>query len=482
MPKRHSPPTGKGVFYSRNDITTKTCSQKANKQMSKREEFTEVINAFKTVIPNITHKQRRGLLRQAVQNYDLSIEEASEILKSLGLMVGDEINFFEVLRLSIEEFQNQSEDIITKIVDEAHKKCYSESLQAGGRPRADGRTEEQWRTVLNQARDTLIDTHKRNAYLETFLSEGDRFEIPVDDSPQEDIETQSTEPDIAAPVILAEDTLPANQNVQTAIPESIQLIVDVPDNMTLIPTGEFQMGSNEEKANEREKPVHTVYIDGFCMDQYLVTNAQFKEFIDANPEWRKPQWFKKHISIAYHNGSYLMHWSGDDFPDEKDDHPVTRVSWYAAMAYSQWIGKRLPTEAEWEKAARGGLVSKKYPWGDLIDSTMANFGNYIGSTTDVGKYIPNGYDVFDITGNVSEWCLDEWDREFYKLSDKHNPVSGGSIENIVKDFTISKVSRVIRGGSWYSAEHNARVSNRDGLTPWITNRIVGFRCVKPITT
>ncbi len=167
---------------------------------------------------------------------------------------------------------------------------------------------------------------------------------------------------------------------------------------------------------------------------------------------------------------------------EHANHPVVHISWYAAVAYSQWVGKRLPTEAEWEKAARGGLVGKKYPWGDLIDSTKANFDRNIGTTTVVGKYPPNEYDVFDLTGNVSEWCIDEWDREFYISSESYNPVSGGSIDSITKDFTKSKTSRVIRGGSWYSAEHKARVSNRDGLTPWITNRIIGFRCVKPITT
>ena len=457
--------------------------------MQERDTFIAFINQLKAVSPTITDEQRKGFLRLAVQQHGLTVDEATEILNGAGLSIGERIDYLAIFGFSIDEIEELDELSIVNHVEVAHKKLYTASLRAGGRPRADGRTEEQWRTVLNQARDTLIDPQKRNAYLETFLSEGDRFEIPADDSPQENTETQSTEPDTATPAILEEDTPPAQQNVQTAIPESIQLIVDAPDNMTLIPAGEFRMGSNDEEANDDEQPVQNVFLDAFLMDKYPVTNAEFKEFVDENPQWRKPvKWYElgkiaaAYIPNEYHDGYYLHHWHRNNYLEELANHPVVHISWYAAVAYSQWIGKRLPTEAEWEKAARGGLVSKKYPWGDLIDSTMANFGNNSGSTTDVGKYIPNGYDVFDITGNVSEWCLDEYDRECYKLSDKHNPVSGGSIENIVKDFTISKASRVIRGGSWYSAEHNARVSNRDGLTPWITNRIVGFRCVKPITT
>ncbi len=111
----------------------------------------------------------------------------------------------------------------------------------------------------------------------------------------------------------------------------------------------FTMGSWEKDAETDEKPQHLVFLDAFYIDKYETTNAQYKEFIDANPQWQKNRIPKK-----YHDGDYLKHWSGNDYPPDKGNHPVVYVSWYAAMAYAEWRGKRLPTEAEWERAARGG--------------------------------------------------------------------------------------------------------------------------------
>ncbi|MCE2403422.1 hypothetical protein J4G08_21465 [Candidatus Poribacteria bacterium] len=119
--------------------------------MSKREEFIAAINILSAASQSITAEQRIGLLKQAVQQYGLSTDDADEILKASGLVVGERVNYFEVLGLSLEKLQDQSETFITTRVDEAHKKCYSESLRAGGLPRPDGRTQEQWRNVLNQA-------------------------------------------------------------------------------------------------------------------------------------------------------------------------------------------------------------------------------------------------------------------------------------------------------------------------------------------
>ena len=153
--------------------------------------------------------------------------------------------------------------------------------------------------------------------------------------------------------------------------------------MVLIPAGEFQMGSND---NTDEKPVHTVYINAFYIDTYEVTNAQYKAFVDANPQWQKHQ-----IPSQYHNGDYLKHWTMNNYPKGKADHPVTYVSWYAAVAYAQSVDKRLPTEAEWEKAARGGKLGLKYPWGNAISAAQANYGNHVGDTTVVGSYPANGY-------------------------------------------------------------------------------------------
>ena len=130
------------------------------------------------------------------------------------------------------------------------------------------------------------------------------------------------------------------------------------DGMALIPAGEFQMGSSEHERNENEHPFHTVYIDALYMDVYEVTNAAYKAFVDANPQWRKER-----IYQGYAEG-YLTHWRDNNYPEGEGDHPVIFVSWHAAMAYAKWMGKRLPTEAEWEKAARGGLERQQFPWGN----------------------------------------------------------------------------------------------------------------------
>ena len=176
--------------------------------------------------------------------------------------------------------------------------------------------------------------------------------------------------------------------------------------MVRIPAGEFQMGSNEIM---EAIPRHTVYLDAFYIDPYEVTNAQFKAFTDANPEWRKDN-----IPSKYHNGNYLRLWAGNDYPRGKANHPVVYVSWYAAMAYAKWKDKRLPTEAEWEKAARGGMTGRRYVWGNSRHPGKANYGYYGKHTRPVGSYLPNGYGLHDMGGNVWELCLDQYDRNFYK--------------------------------------------------------------------
>ena len=245
-------------------------------------------------------------------------------------------------------------------------------------------------------------------------------------------------------------------------------------NMVLIPAGEFQMGNKNDE--EDEKPVHTVYVDAFYMDKYEVTNNQYKAFVDANPEWSKHR-----IPSAYHDGNYLKHWRGNDYPNGAGNHPVRYVSWYAAMAYAEWAGKRLPTEAEWEKAARGGLVGKKYPHGNIITRSAANYGYKVKYTTVVGRYSANGYGLYDMAGNVSEWCLDAYHVNFYVHSPGRNPVSGGNISSITSNLTNVKSPRVLRGGSWFNTVQFVRVAARDFTPPTNTLRNVGFRCVRSVT-
>ena len=446
--------------------------------MSKYEEFISVINTLKSLSSTITNEMRKGLLQQAVNQYGLSTDDANEILKASGLVVGEKINYFEVLGLSIEEFQNQSETDIASSVDEAHQKFYSESLRAGGLPRPDGRTQEQWRTLLNQAQNTLKDPQKRVEHIATLQAEI----------------SQSVDP------ILSEE-LPITEPEELPISEETSLSVSVPEDMVLIPAGEFQMSIDYDSAKNRKKPVSTVNVDAFYMDKYPVTNAQYKMFLEANPHWRKltrwNEWNKakkrmissRFIYRKYHDGGYLKHWNETDFPIRKADHPVTHVSWYAAMAYSQWVGKRLPTEAEWEKAARGGLTGQKYPWGNLMDSNMVFCGKEVDETTSVGEYPANNYGLHDIVGNVWEWCLDEYQVIFYS-SPVRNPIAGANSKEdlnlLIDDFRNVSTDRVLRGGSLTtSSEPNQTAARRVG-SPSLTTLVstystmfaanIGFRC------
>ena len=250
--------------------------------------------------------------------------------------------------------------------------------------------------------------------------------------------------------------------------------------MVLIPAGEFQMGSNDPESRVNEQPIHTVHVDAFYMDTHEVTNLDYKRFVLANPQWQKSR-----IPRSLHNGNYLKHWSGNNYPAGKANHPVTYVSWYAAVAYSKWAGKRLPTEAEWEKAARGGKSGLKYPWGNTISSARANYNNNVRDTRAVGSYAANGYGLYDMAGNVWEWCLDAFDGDFYFSSPSRNPLSDvntiANLDLILNDYTNVNTSRVLRGGSWISAARDVRVASRGGNSPSYARTRGGFRCARTVS-
>jgi formylglycine-generating enzyme required for sulfatase activity len=222
-----------------------------------------------------------------------------------------------------------------------------------------------------------------------------------------------------------------------------------------------------------ETPRHRVSIDSFYLDKYEVTNGQFKRFVDENPAWRRVR-----IPARYHNGKYLQHWNGNFYPEGKANHPVINVSWYSAVAYCRWAGKRLPTEAAWEYAARGGLRGKAFPWGDeRPDKGRANYSaSGIGAASTVGSYPANGYGLYDMAGNVWEYVIDEWGR--YSAPPQVNPVGGGSLY-LDGTFLDVKTRRVIRSGSWGGAPINLRVAYRDSHPPEEAGDHVGFRCAKP---
>ena len=265
-------------------------------------------------------------------------------------------------------------------------------------------------------------------------------------------------------------------------PETGQPSAAPPAGMVLIPAGEFDMGSNDAEAGNDEQPVRRVYVDAFYMDETEVTNVQFKEFVLENPRWQKDR--AKGTQFA--NNNYLHFWNGNNYPSGKGNHPVVYVSWYAAMAYAEWADKRLPTEAEWEYAARGGHGGKKYPNGkNTITSRDANFGRNVGDTTAVGRYPANGYGLYDMAGNVWEWCLDAYDRDFYFTFPRNgvarNPLSGAnSVEWILNNYTGVKSRRVLRGGSWYANATYARVADRGRNTPTDTISGIGFRCARAV--
>lgn len=448
-----------------------------NQHTTKHNEFITVLNTLKMLSQTITDEQRIGLLQQAVQQFGIATAEADEILKASGLIVGESVNYFEVLGVSIGELENQDETRISNRIEEAHKRHYSASLQAGGLPRPDGRTQEQWRTVLNQARDTLTNPQKRLEHLSTLQTE---ILKPVEPIPVEEFTTPEPE--------------------ESSTFEQTSLSVPVPEDMMLIPAGEFQMGSYEWW-NTRENREHTVYVDAFCIDKYPVTNAQYKRFIDAIPAWRKSSNWKRRnklrtrmmptVKHQYNDGEYLKHWNGNNFPTGEEDHPVTHVSWYAAMAYAKWSGKRLPSEAEWEKAARGGLTGQKYPWGDALDSDKAHCSKNPGETVSVGKYPPNNYGLHDIVGNVWEWCLDAYDADYYSTSPLRNPIAGvdskEDFDILISNFWEVTTERVLRGGSLLTSSEPIQTAVRWSSKPILTSFLsslylssfvanIGFRC------
>jgi formylglycine-generating enzyme required for sulfatase activity len=245
--------------------------------------------------------------------------------------------------------------------------------------------------------------------------------------------------------------------------------------MALIPAGEFEMGSEGGVSNE--SPVHTVYLDAYWIDRFEVTNAQFALFVDETGYVTTAE--EQGWSWVYDGNSWEetedVYWRepGDakGKADVKTQSPVIHVSWQDAKAYCDWAGARLPTEAEWEKAARGGLKGRVYPWGDaepicaLSAENGAQFKNCSGQVLSVGSFASNGYGLFDMAGNVWEWVADWYDSNYYALSPTENPPgpSSGSY-------------RVFRGGSWNYSDGNLRVAYRGSINPGHTDFNLGFRC------
>lgn len=214
----------------------------------------------------------------------------------------------------------------------------------------------------------------------------------------------------------------------------------------LIPEGAFLMGGDTESDHQ---PVHEVAISAFQLSRTPITNAQYAVFCKATDRSYPEFWEQE----RYH--------SGPDFPD----HPAVGVSWQDASEFTEWLGARLPTEAEWEYAACGGLEGMPYPFGDDIDPTKANYSHpKTPGLLPVGQFPPNGFDLLDMSGNVVEWVADRYDSDYYSRSPKENPQGPDSGKH-----------RVIRGGGWHSGLYCNRVDFRNALPSNWGDFAVGFR-------
>jgi sulfatase modifying factor 1 len=246
-----------------------------------------------------------------------------------------------------------------------------------------------------------------------------------------------------------------------------------------IPAGEFAMGADD--GEEDERPAHKAYLDEFCVGTYPVTNAEYAQFVretgHPSPAIRVlPLMVSGALEADFRSLAARYFWNNGSPPEGRDRHPVTLVGIDDAMSYCGWLasktGKpvRLPTEAEWEKAARGGLEGKRYPWGETLDPACAHFLPQAGlkadrGTAEVGSYPPNGFHLFDMSGNVWEWVSDWYAPNYYARAQYLNPQGpeGG-------------LMRIVRGGAWVNVDGKyLRCAYRHKVPPDSYAYSIGFR-------
>lgn len=273
------------------------------------------------------------------------------------------------------------------------------------------------------------------------------------------LERPETDPDPAS--IFQIDTSvkqykPENKEVKNTQP----LLTD----MIVIPGGVFYRGSND--GNRDEMPRHQVDLSSFAIDIHPVTNEQFVRFLDALGGEKD----SSHLDIIRLRDSRIKR-SGGKLSIESgySKHPVVGVTWYGAVAYAKWVGKRLPTEAEWEAAARGTLEGALYPAGEDIEKSQANF--FSSDTTAVMSYAPNSLELYDMAGNVYEWCYDWYGYNSYEAAVQEPENPKGPLQGVY---------RVLRGGCWKSLKEDLRCSKRHRNNPGTVNGTYGFRCAADV--
>ena len=234
--------------------------------------------------------------------------------------------------------------------------------------------------------------------------------------------------------------------------------------MVIVDGASFFRGSHD--GNRDELPRHQIAVSSFAVDIHPVTNEQFVRFLEVMGGEKD----STHNDIIRLRDSRIKRSAGKiSIESGYAKHPVVGVTWYGAVAYSKWVGKRLPTEAEWEIAARGGKECALYPTGTDIEKSQANF--FSADTTPVMSYVPNGYGLFDVSGNVYEWCLDWYGYNYYELSVQEPENPQGPLQGVY---------RVLRGGCWKSLKEDLRCSRRHRNNPGTVNSTYGFRCAADV--
>ena len=237
-----------------------------------------------------------------------------------------------------------------------------------------------------------------------------------------------------------------------------------PKGMVLVPAGEFTMGTDDPNAPDDQRPARKVNVDAFYIDKHEVTNAQFQEFILADSYNKREYWTKTGWNFIQKKRFYYNYPTKKTYRIDKPlgfggnsvstapDHPVIGVSWYEAAAYAKWAGKRLPTETEWEKAARG-TDARIYPWGNKFDFSKLKYFPHQEKLSPVGSFPEEAspYGVLDMAGSVAEWCADS-----------------------------DKKKKIVRGGGWNAIRLQLRCVHREAQLPTYRYYNLGFRCVKDV--
>lgn len=248
-------------------------------------------------------------------------------------------------------------------------------------------------------------------------------------------------------------------------PQEDKEIEPMQTEMVIIPAGTYLRGSNH--GGKDEMPRHAVQLSSFAIDMHPVTNEQFVLFLEAmggEKDVNNNDIIRLKESRIKRSGGKLIIESG------YSKHPVVGVSWYGAVAYAKWVGKRLPSEAEWEVASYGGREDFIYPTGCAIERVDANF--FSSDTTPVMSYSPNGLGLYDMAGNVYQWCQDWYDYHFYNLSVQEPESPKGPAQGVY---------RVLRGGCWKSSKEDLRCAHRHRNNPGIMNGTYGFRCAADVS-